>query len=697
MTSQNTSVLRSCTPRHILSALALCATLAPAFAFAQTKFINPSHDELNMTSLPGYPGVAAVVLNCEESDYDEGHVTSKYERIKILTEEGKKYADVELPYLTTLTTTDDFNNGFRGNEKTLDDIQGRTIHPDGTIIPFTGKPYLRVIVKTGGYKRQAKVFTLPDVTVGSIIEYRYATRTGEFGYEAPVWIVQGDLYVESAHYTWYPRTRDMLDENGDPVRTIIPFPILPKDAVLTHHTLLGNGGKNSLPTDSFELTVKNVPPVIDEEYMPPLTNYSYRVYFSPVSTHTGDEYWKLAGKYWSRRVNSFASPTSDLKEAVQKITAGAPTEDQKLRAIYAAVMKFENTDFTREHEAREDKAAGFGRLTKADGVLKRKRGDSNQLAELFIAMARAAGIQAEAMLVADRSKGVFIPQWLDINQFDDIIAIVNVDGKEQYFDPGSRYCRYGHLAWQHQFDNGLRQKGNETIFEETPGDTNQDNANFRVANLNMDGEGKITGKIDMTYIGSDALRWRQTALRGDDESLKHELRTSLEEIIPRSLEIKDVTVANVGDYESPLKVSFNVEGTVGTWAGKRFVLPADFFLANQKATFPDEKREIAVDFNYPRQTRDALRINFPSSFSVEAATAAAKYSLGNLFAYAMTVTPDATGITTRRDYASEAVYVLPDEYPQLRAFYSQFETNDRQSIVLKSASSHTATASGAAD
>lgn len=693
MTSQNTSLLGSCTPRLILSALALSATLAPALAFAQTKFIDPSPDELAMTSLPGYPGVAAVILNREEMDYDEGHVTSKYQRIKILTEEGKKYADVELPYLTTLTTTDHFNNGFRGNEKSLDDIQGRTIHPDGTIIPFTGKPYLKVIAKTGDYKRQEKVFTLPDVTVGSIIEYRYATHTGDFGYEAPVWIVQGDLYVESAHYTWYPRTRDMLDENGDPIRTIIPFPILPKDAALTHHTLLGNGGKNSLPTDSFELTIKNVPPIIDEEYMPPLSNYSYRVYFSPVSTHTGDEYWKLAGKYWSKRVNSFASPNSDLKDGVQKITAGATTEDQKLRAIYAAVMKFENTDFTREHEAREDKAAGFGRLTKADDILKRERGDSTQLAELFIAMARAAGIQAEAMLVADRSKGVFIPEWLDINQFDDIIAIVNVDGKVQYFDPGSRYCRYGHLAWQHQFDNGLRQKGNETIFEETPGDTNQDNAIFRVANLNMDTAGKITGKIEMTYIGAEALQWRQTALRGDDESLKHDLGASLEEMIPHSLQVKDVSVANADNYEIPLKVSFNVEGTIGAWTGKRLILPADLFLANKKVTFPNEKREVAVDFNYRRQTRDALRINFPSTFSVEAAEPGAKYGLGNLFAYAMTITPDATGITTRRDFVSEAVYILPDAYSQLRTFYSQIETNDQQSIILKS----TTTASGAAN
>ncbi len=215
----------------------------------------------------------------------------------------------------------------------------------------------------------------------------------------------------------------------------------------------------------------------------------------------------------------------------------------------------------------------------------------------------------------------------------------------------------------------------------------------RVANLKMDATGLITGQIDMTYAGPAALRWRHTALRGDDESLKHELRTSLEAIIPHTLEIKNVTVANINDYENPLKVTYTVEGTVGSWTGKRLVIPADLFLVNHKATFPHEKREIAVDFNYPEWTRDALRINFPSTFTIEAAPPTAKYSFQKLAAYGMTVESAPTSFTTRRDYAFGDVIVLPNEYSQLRTFYSQLETNDQQSIVLKSTGGATTTAS----
>ena len=78
-----------------------------------------------------------------------------------------------------------------GDDKTLDDIAGRTIHADGTIIPFTGKPYLKVLEKGKDVKVQERVFTLPDVEVGSIIEYRYATRIADNIYEAPGLVYPG--------------------------------------------------------------------------------------------------------------------------------------------------------------------------------------------------------------------------------------------------------------------------------------------------------------------------------------------------------------------------------------------------------------------------------------------------------------------------------------------------------------------------
>jgi hypothetical protein len=167
-------------------------------------------------------------------------------------------------------------------------------------------------------------------------------------------------------------------------------------------------------------------------------------------------------------------------------------------------------------------------------------------------------------------------------------------------------------------------------------------------------------------------------------------------MLPQSLEVKDVSVSDVDNYEKPLQVRCTVEGTAGSWTGKRLVLPADLFFANEKATFPHEKRDIAVDFHYPSRAQDALRINFPSNFSVEASPSAAKFSLAKEAAYGMNVVSTSNNFTTRREYDFGEVFILPTEYPQLRSFYSQFEANDQQSIILKSTAPAVATTASSA-
>jgi hypothetical protein len=166
-------------------------------------FVKPNAEELSMTSLPGYPKAAAVVLFREEVTNDDMHYAQHYDRIKILTKDGEKYANVELPFVSTTFLSSDNSE----NEKSLGDIQARTIHVDGTIIPFTGKPYLKLMNKQAGVKVQEKVFTLPDMAVGSIIEYRYATRIADNFFETPAWLIQGELYLKAAHYVWYPTER----------------------------------------------------------------------------------------------------------------------------------------------------------------------------------------------------------------------------------------------------------------------------------------------------------------------------------------------------------------------------------------------------------------------------------------------------------------------------------------------------------
>src|SRR5689334_9308956 len=84
------------------------------------------------------PGAPAVILYENYERDDNKHSLHRYVRVKILSEEGKKYATVEIPY-------------NREIEKVAE-VRARTVRPDGSVAPFDGKVYEKTVVKGHGIK-----------------------------------------------------------------------------------------------------------------------------------------------------------------------------------------------------------------------------------------------------------------------------------------------------------------------------------------------------------------------------------------------------------------------------------------------------------------------------------------------------------------------------------------------------------------
>lgn len=112
-----------------------------------------------------------------------------------------------------------------------------------------------------------------------------------------------------------------------------------------------------------------------------------------------------------------------MRTAVDDLVLPSDTADQKLRKIYTAIMALENTNFTREHTTSEDKAAGLKEANSTDDILLRKRGTGDQLTALCIAMARAAGLKAYVIAVANRKERIFLSSYLSMNQLNDDLAL----------------------------------------------------------------------------------------------------------------------------------------------------------------------------------------------------------------------------------------------------------------------------------
>jgi len=218
-----------------------------------------------MTADPKAPGADAVYFEVQENTDDPLHFHSFYARIKVLTEKGKDLANVELPY-------------FRGNSK-ITDIKGRTIQPDGTVVPLVGKPEDLLVAGKGESQVGKMVFTLPAVQVGSVLEYRYESRYDDNHFSSPQWEIQRHWFVHQAHYKFTPfkaflpglqnaTSTYLVDEHGNPVNSLIWWPILPPGAQVTHDA-----------AGHFSVDVADIPPIPNEEWMPPLGSVLYKVLF----------------------------------------------------------------------------------------------------------------------------------------------------------------------------------------------------------------------------------------------------------------------------------------------------------------------------------------------------------------------------------------------------------------------------------
>jgi Transglutaminase-like superfamily/Domain of Unknown Function with PDB structure (DUF3857) len=663
----NRTLLRSTARNAVLLAL-----LPLTFAKAQAQqWTAPTEEELKMTAQPEVPGAPAVYLFKEEITDDQLHMWSVYVRLKVLTERGKENANVELRQYSE----------SEGGGYTVNGVAGRTIHPDGTIIPFTGKPFEKLIEKGQGYKEMAKVFTLPDVEVGSIIEYRYQLRYDDNYFFAPDWFIQTDLYLRKGHYLWKPTDKELVSKNERGEQTtsrIAWFPILPKDTQVK---------QDRTPTGQLviELSAHDIPPAPDEEHMPPIRSLTDRVLFYYTSYASAEEYWKSEGKGWTKLQDKFIGPGPKVRAAVQELVAPADTPDQKLRKLYARVMQLDNTAFDRSRSAAEDKSQGLGEAKSTDDILDRKRGTDDQMAQLFVAMARAAGMKAYVMAVTSRDRNLFVPSYLSFSQLNDLVAVVNVDGKDQFFDPGQRYCPYNHLAWKHSLVGGLRQIDGGSAIAQTPSETYVASKTQRIADLTLDEHGEVAGTVTMIWSGAPALRWRQTALRGDTTSLQRDLKTSLEDLLPASTEITVGAIKDLDDYEKPLTVSYEIKGAIASSAGKRMLVPGNIFVMNDKPIFPHEKREQPIYFDYPQTVLDAVRYKFPSSLTLESAPAADKIPFQKFAIYQLSSDTAASTVTVHRSFVLGEIIFKTEEYPELRTFYGKFETKDQEPLVLKAA------------
>ena len=471
-----------------------------------------SPDELRMTSVAEAPGAPAVILYRQVDRDDNGRTGNEYNyvRVKILTEEGRKYGDVEIPY-------------FKG-QGTVHGLKARTIRPDGSVANFEGKAFDKTIVKAKGVKYLAKTFSMPDVQVGSIIEYHYTNDLAEGLIFDSHWILSEELFTRHAKFSLKPYQQFTLRWSwpaGLPVGTAPP-----KD----EHGMI-------------RLETQNVPAFLIEDYMPPENELKMRVDFTysedSVLEREPEKFWKKEGKKLDGRVESFIGKKKALEQVVAQVVATSDTPEAKLRKIYARAQQVRNTSFEAEKSEQEQKREKEKEINNVEDLLKAGRGNARQINWLFVGLARAAGFQANSVYLSARSQYFFKPALMNLSQLNADVTVVKVDGKDIFCDPGSKFAPFGILPWEETFVKGLRLDKDGGTWVDTSLPQSAESKIERKADVKMNEEdGSLSGKLSVTFSGLEALWRRNEMLNQDATERKKFLEDQVREFIPVGIEVE---------------------------------------------------------------------------------------------------------------------------------------------------------------
>ncbi|HSP68390.1 MAG TPA: DUF3857 domain-containing protein [Bryobacteraceae bacterium] len=583
-----------------------------------------------------------------------------YVRIKIFTSRGKEeQATVEIPRL---------------GRRTINDVAGRTIKPNGTIVELKKDSIFdRELLKAKYFKLRGKTFVLPNVEPGDIIEYQYReTRQNEiaqylrlyFQRDIPIWNVT--YHIKPLDTAWSPYA----------MRTMA-FQLTALDFKKENNGF-------------YAISRSDMPAFKTESYMPPEDQLQawMLIYYEEDKKLDPAKYWKELGKKDYNDFKPLLKADGQVKKTAEEVTSGAADPAAKIAALDTFVRtKIKNANSRAFHLTAEERKT-FKENHSPGDTLKQRVGTSLDVDFLFAAMAGALGFDARMARVPDRGDTFFNreqPTTYFLNEFS---VAVKVGDKWSFYDPSTSYLEPGMLRWQEEGQQALLSDPKEGTFIPTPYTDPARSKRQRRAHLKLLPNGTVEGTVEYTYTGHVArdrrLQWEEVAPADQEKEWKEAETNRIS-----TAEIGDVSIAGIGDSNGPIviKHGISVPG-YATRTGRRILLQPAFFQFNQGQRFAENTRQWSLYFNYGWSEDDEVTIELPEGWQLDQAQAPVSTKLGEVGEYTTEarISNDQHTLVYRRrfDWGRGQQILFPaSSYSQVRNAFDAVRNNDNYTLSLK--------------
>lgn len=621
------------------------------------KFGDISMEELNMKVYLQDSSASAVIL----AEYGKAYVSltnvsaklyfEKHVRIKVLKSDGTKYSDQEIMVYRQGVDAEERVTNLKASSYSL--VNGK--------VEETKMDKDKVYKEKFNRNNNLLKFSIPNVKVGSVIEYTY-TLQSDFLSNFPNWQFQHDIPTILSEY-W----------------AVIPeFFIMEK---YSQGYISPSSYENKQRTQSsyyetaHHWVYKNVPAFKAEPFMTSVSDYITKINFALAYINFPGEPRREIMGTWEKLVDNLKESeafgkaikgSGFLKKNVEALTAGKNSDLEKIAAIHNYVKQ------TIEWDGQQDFLAD-----NLKDVLEKKQGTVGDINILMASMLEKAGFVPEMILLSTRDHGFIRKSYPMSKQLNYVICRVNVGEGYVYLDATEKFLPINVLPERCLNGEGLLVSN--TSFGWIPINTKTKSKRVFSADIDLQEVDKPVATITKLNEGYFGQASRRTYKRMGRDEYKKLVSNRL------NLAVEELTIEDYEAIDKPMKEIYKVN-LAETLTLNDDIIYIDPLLNQQykENPFKADKREYPIDYGSAQDELFMVKITLPEGYQVDELPQSKVFILpdkSGRFTYNAQLNGNVINIMSSLQI-NKPLYI-GEEYQNLREFYSQVIAKQQEQIVLR--------------
>jgi len=583
--------------------------------------------------------------------------TERRERIKILKEKGISLANIKIRFYS--------KSGYED----IKNISAVTYNIDDAGNIITSK-----LEKSAVYEKKINsriseiVFTMPDVKIGSVIEYKYTDIKKSIA-NLDDWYFQGDIPTRISMY------RILVPSIFNFVNQLMAYQKVEKKDDIVHETAMVSNSHFTYNSIEKSYIIRNVPAVRDEPFMRGTKDYLQRVEFQLSAIDYGGGKVVEVRSTWPKLTTELLEDM-DFGLQLKKNLPHTQGLDDTLKNVQDDYHKML---LIHDYVRRNMNWDGSETIYSVQGIKTawdKKSGSNTELNLILIDLLREAGLKAYPLLVSTNDNGSVNTMYPFLQQFNNTMICVYIDDKKFILNAADKYNPAYLIPYDvvntEAFIVDEKQGGWITLTNEK--DIWKNVVSF-FAEVTPDAILKGTASIyNYNYSKNPKVKkYKEDKVAFKEYFTKDYTGLKIENLEVINEDVDSLPLQQKVDFTLPLNSS-----------GEYKYFTINLFQGLEKNPFIADERMTDVEFNYRQSYTIVGKIFIPDDYMFEELPKNVKMIMpDSTITFQRLIQLGENSIDFRINVDFTKPYYAADTYPLLHEFYKKLFSTLNEQVVIK--------------